>query len=86
MNAVLPNIAGFQQFNPANIAASTGLITEDVVFPCFNRMPPDMRAAYFGRHGFLKKLIPLGLGEYLARKFESMGYFFCLYCFKVRIE
>ncbi len=49
MNSEHPNIAVLQQFNPANISASIGIIAEDAVFHYFNPMLPDMEGDYLGR-------------------------------------
>ena len=49
-----PNIAVLQQFNPANIADSIGIIAEDAVFHYFNPKLPDMEGDYLGRQGFME--------------------------------
>lgn len=54
MGTMHPNIVLLQQFNPANIAASTGIIAEDAVFHYFNPMLPDMQGDYHGRQGFME--------------------------------
>lgn len=54
MNTVHPNIAVLQQFNPANISASIGIIAEDAIFHYFNPMLPDMQGDYLGRQGFME--------------------------------
>ena len=54
MNTVHPNIAVLQQFNPANISASSGIIAEDAIFHYFNPMLPDMEGDYLGRQGFME--------------------------------
>ena len=54
MNTLHPNIAVLQQFNPANISASAGIIAEDAVFHYYNPMLPDMEGDYLGRQGFME--------------------------------
>lgn len=54
MNTLHPNIAVLQQFNPANISASAGIIAEDAVFHYYNPMLPDMEDDYLGRQGFME--------------------------------
>lgn len=51
---VHPNIAVLQQFNPANISASIGIIAEDAIFHYFNPMLPDMQGDYLGKQGFME--------------------------------
>ena len=54
MNTVHPNIAVLQQFNPANISASSEIIAEDAIFHYFNPKLPDMQGDYHGRQGFME--------------------------------
>ena len=53
MNIIHPNIAVLQQFNPANISASVGIVAEDAVFHYYNPMLPDMQGDYLGPQGFI---------------------------------
>ena len=53
MEAIHPNILVMQQFNPANIAASTEIIAEDAVFHYFNPKLPELHGDYHGRQGFI---------------------------------
>ena len=54
MNSEHPNVAVLQQFNPANISDSIGVIAEDAVFHYFNPMLPDMHGDYQGKQGFME--------------------------------
>ena len=54
MESLHPNITVLQQFNPANIAASAGIIAEDAVFHYYNPMLPEMVGDYEGRQGFME--------------------------------
>ena len=54
MNSEHSNIAVLQQFNPANISASSGIIAEDAICHYFNPKLPDMQGDYLGRQGFME--------------------------------
>ena len=47
-----PNITVMKNFNPANVAASEGIIAKDAVFHFFNSQLPDVQGDYVGPKGF----------------------------------
>lgn len=53
MEALHPNIAVMQQFNPADIAGSVDIIAEDAVFHYFNPKLPEIHGDYQGKQGFM---------------------------------
>ena len=54
MEAIHPNIAIMQQFNPADISGSAEVIAEDAVFHYFNPKLPDLHGDYHGKQGFIE--------------------------------
>lgn len=46
-----PNISVLKRFNPADVAGSVDVFSEDMVFHYFNPALPDMQGDYAGRDG-----------------------------------
>ncbi len=46
-----PNLSVLKRFNPADVAGSADVLSEDVVFHFFNPALPDMQGDYVGRDG-----------------------------------
>ncbi|MEW7291039.1 nuclear transport factor 2 family protein [Aquimarina sp. 2304DJ70-9] len=53
MNKEHPNIGVLKRFNPANIAASAEVLSEDAVFHFFNPELPEVEGDYLGLKGFM---------------------------------
>jgi len=54
-----PNIAVIKRFNPANVAETVDVFTEDVIWHYYNPHLPDLHGDYVGRAGiqtFFEKL------------------------------
>lgn len=57
-----PDIALLRRFDPENVAGTAYVFAEDVVFPYFNPLPPDLHGDYFGRAG-IKNLRDTGSAD-----------------------
>lgn len=54
-----PNIAVFKRFDPANVAETVDVFSEDVIWHYYNPRLPDLHGDYIGRAGiqtFFEKL------------------------------
>ena len=46
-----PNISVLRKFDPADVAGTAEIFTEDVIFHFFNPLMPDLHGDYVGRAG-----------------------------------
>ena len=62
-----PNLSVLKRFNPADVAGSVDVFSEDVVFHFFNPALPDLEGDYIGREGlqtFFSKMAETTKGSF----------------------